>query len=446
MIIIVASSLYFVLSLIFGMISTFGVLVYFSVVLLMLTSYAGLPFSSLNMIIAPIRSFLDEFIITLNLILVIVVFFRFLVFKLKLAPSTYIENLGILRFILLFVASLVVFSSSSLFWVYFGYEISLVPIILIIIVWGVYPERMYSGIVIFLYTVFFSFPLIVILLYLNTINCTFILSSFTYIIISTDIIALFSLIVFCSFAVKLPIYGLHYWLPLAHVEAPTFGSILLAGVLLKLGGCGMYRFFTYYNFGIRMYTQVLAILLIGIVVSSLVCCIQSDMKRLVAYSSVVHITSVGVGLLTTLSLGFKRGLIIIVMHGVSSPIMFYIVGEVYEFMSSRLIVLIRGLYFLTPLMFWGITLTFFLTVPVPPVLGFLGEVILFTSLLSLTIKALLVSFVYIFLGVVFNLYWLSSSFGELSTKLVMNLTFASRWLIIYFPILGFICLMLSFIF
>jgi len=166
----------------------------------------------------------------------------------------------------------------------------------------------------------------------------------------------------------------------------------------------MYRFFTYYNFGIRMYTQVLAILLIGIVVSSLVCCIQSDMKRLVAYSSVVHITSVGVGLLTTLSLGFKRGLIIIVMHGVSSPIMFYIVGEVYEFMSSRLIVLIRGLYFLTPLMFWGITLTFFLTVPVPPVLGFLGEVILFTSLLSLTIKALLVSFVYIFLGVVFNLY------------------------------------------
>jgi len=96
---------------------------------------------------------------------------------------------------------------------------------------------------------------------------------------------------------------------------------------------------------------LLVFLLVGIIVSSVVTCIQSDIKRLVAYSSVVHITSVSVGLLLSLFLGYKRALIIMFIHGISSPILFFVVGELYELMGTRSLVFIRGLYLLFPTLF-----------------------------------------------------------------------------------------------
>jgi NADH:ubiquinone oxidoreductase subunit 4 (subunit M) len=199
-----------------------------------------------------------------------------------------------------------------------------------------------------LYTIFFRFPFIGVLLYtyfgLSTLNLTF-LSPY-------PLPLLFSCLIFISFAVKLPVYGLHYWLPLAHVEAPTFGSILLAGILLKLGGCGIYRFFYFIP---SQYSSLLRVLiwvvLIGAIISSLVCCIQSDIKRLIAYSSVVHITSVALVLLFSITISYKRALIIIIMHGISSPLLFFTVGELYDKLGTRSILLIRGLYLFSPVLF-----------------------------------------------------------------------------------------------
>jgi len=180
--------------------------------------------------------------------------------------------------------------------------------------------------------------------------------------------------------------------------------MLLAGILLKLGGCSIYRFLTYHIFSLRLHYIVFSFLLLGIIIASLICCFQSDIKRLIAYSSVVHITRVGLGLVTSLFLGFKSGLLIIVMHGFSSPLIFFMVGEIYDLARTRLILLIRGLYFASPLLFWSIFIIFFLTTPVPPMLSFLGEIMLFTSVLSISLKVLLLVFLYVFFAVLFNLY------------------------------------------
>lgn len=446
MIAVLSTLTYLVFSVLLSSFSYFSFVVILSLSVFYIILYSGLPFISLSMIRTLFSGLVDEYRITLNLILYIVLFMRFVVFKIKRSISRNIESLGIVIFLLLFVSSLVVFRSSRLFWVYFGYEMSLIPIIIIIMVWGAYPERMYSAITMLLYTLFFRFPLMGVILYgyIGGWSFSLVLRSSPY--YHDTFLIICAVVVFCSFAVKLPIYGLHYWLPLAHVEAPTFGRMLLAGVLLKLGGSTIYRFFTYYSFGMSLFSVILSLLFLGMVLSSFVCCFQSDIKRLIAYSSVVHITRVGAGLLTSRFLGFKRGLIIIFMHGFSSPLIFFIVGEVYELIGTRLLLLIRGFYFLSPIMFWGIVITFFLTTPVPPVLAFLGEVILFTSLISVSYKVLILSFIYIFLAVVFNLYWLRTRFGQLLIRSFVSLSISTCWVLIYFPVVGFSLIFLSFLF
>lgn len=158
-----------------------------------------------------------------------------------------------------------------------------------------------------------------------------------------------------SFSVKLPVFGLHFWLPIAHVEAPTFGSIILAGLLLKMGGCGLIRCLPLLEGGVletlREWFRVY--LLAALVFSSLLCLAQRDFKRLVAYSSVVHITVVLSLLCTPSPLSIRVILVLLVTHGLSSPLLFFIVGMVYSIFSTRELPFIRGLLkFLIGFMFF----------------------------------------------------------------------------------------------
>jgi len=188
-----------------------------------------------------------------------------------------------------------------------------------------------------------------------------------------------------SFAVKLPVYGLHYWLPIAHVEAPTFGSIVLAGLLLKIGGCGLLRALPLLTPSIRNLVRgLLGYLIISVIVSSIVTCHQSDFKRLVAYSSVVHITLVVLLVLTPSALSLKALLMLIVFHGLVSPMLFYLVGAIYNAYGTRVIYLLRGLVFLNPLFAFLTTLSFTLAIPVPPFAPFVGEVLLFIASFDLS--------------------------------------------------------------
>lgn len=222
------------------------------------------------------------------------------------------------------------FLVSNLFWFYLMFELRLLPIFVIILFWGGQPERLRAGIYFIAYTIIFSVPLLVMIISTGIIY-------FWWPLYSTP--RLFARVVFIlPFLVKLPVFGLHFWLPKAHVEASTSGSIILARLLLKLGSFGLFRV---------MIIIVLSIFPIIIffcaIVSSIFTIIQVDFKKLVAYSSVTHITFLSVARMTV----NKALLFIIVLfsvaHGWVSSRLFFLVGQSRGVSYSRLGMLLSSI-------------------------------------------------------------------------------------------------------
>ena len=347
--------------------------------------------------------FSDVFSFWLRLLVILVIFSRFLVLF-----SLSSQIIGFM-FIILFLACYGVFSSSDILSLYFCYELSLIPILYIIVCGGVYPDRSLRASYIFIYTSIFSFPFIVYVLYslseLGTVS--FLLLS----CVSWGIRPYVLLVAFITFLVKLPAYGVHFWLPMAHVEAPTYGSIILAGLLLKIGGCGLLRIVRFLNYS-PLINVWMSYLMLRLVISSVVCCLQSDFKRLVAYSSVAHIMVVVVILVISSSIRIQSFIIVIITHGLSSPMLFMLVGISYSLCGSRMLVLYRGFAIVYPILAVFFVICFFLSVPVPPTLSFLGEIQFVFSILNFIPSCILVIFLFVFLGVLYNLLWLGSLFGS----------------------------------
>nr|AYU71302.1 NADH dehydrogenase subunit 4 [Eucnemidae sp. 4 ACP-2013] len=297
--------------------------------------------------------------------------------------SIYLNNLSFNFFMLVMVIILLslflVFCSLNLFIFYFFFEVSMIPTLMMILGWGYQPERLQAGIYMFFYTFLMSLPMLVCLFYMYYNNLSF---NFYFLNFKMDLLLWF-LCFNLVFLVKLPMYFIHLWLPKAHVEAPISGSMILAGVMLKLGGYGMMRFLGIFSSSVQFIgIFLMSISLVGGFYVSLICLSQVDMKSLIAYSSVAHMGLILSGLLTMNFWGYWGCLVMMLGHGLCSCGLFCLANILYERMSSRNLFLSKGMINIMP----SFSLWWFLlsvgNMAAPPSINLLGEIMLISSLMG----------------------------------------------------------------
>src|SRR3990170_4737158 len=278
-------------------------------------------------------------------------------------------------FLLLETGMLGVFLSLDLFLFYIFWEFSLVPMYFLIGLYGG-PRRIYAAIKFFLYTMAGSILMLLAILWLGTTGHTF---SLPDLIANTDIplnIQLWLFLAFAAaFAIKVPMWPLHSWLPDAHVEAPTAGSVILAGVLLKMGSFGFLRFnLSLFPEAARYFVPLMVILgIVAIIYGALVCLAQGDMKRLIAFSSVSHMGFVVLGMFVLNEQGLLGSLLYMINHGLSTGALFLIVGILYERRHTRLIADFGGLSKQLPIFAVFFAIAMFSSIGLPGLNGFIAE-------------------------------------------------------------------------
>jgi len=284
-------------------------------------------------------------------------------------------------FLLLFL--LLTFGSINYLFFYIIFESALIPTLILILGWGYQPERIQAGFYILFYTLFASLPLLVSILRLYWLG-----GRLRYgITLEVSRLGLRGAIWFfatiIAFIVKLPVYIFHLWLPKAHVEAPVAGSMILAGVLLKLGGYGLIRVLPLFRAIRKLYSWVwVGMGILGGAVVRLICFRQVDIKSLIAYSSVAHIGLVLAGLIRFRWWGINGATVVMVGHGLCSSGLFCLANIVYERLGSRSLIINKGLInFIPRLALWWFLLRIG-NIGAPPSLNLLGEINLIISIVG----------------------------------------------------------------
>jgi NADH-quinone oxidoreductase subunit M len=299
---------------------------------------------------------------------------------------------------------------------YIFFEGVLIPMFLVIGVWGG-PRRVYSSFKFFLYTLLGS------VLMLLAILAMFFKAG------TTDIPTLMKysfpvgmqtwlwLAFFASFAVKVPMWPVHTWLPDAHVEAPTAGSVILAGVLLKFGGYGFIRFSLpmFPDATVEFAPLIFTLSVIAVIYTSLVALAQEDMKKLIAYSSVAHMGFVTVGVFTLNVQGIEGGIYQMLSHGIVSAALFLVVGVVYDRLHSRDIATYGGLVYRMPVYALGFMIFMLASVGLPGTGGFVGEILVLVGVFQVNAWVCALIATGVILGAAYMLYlYRRVIFGELT--------------------------------
>lgn len=303
---------------------------------------------------------------------------------------------------------LVTFKINNFLIFYIFFESSLIPTLFLILLWGYQPERLQAGRYMILYTVGASLPLLLTILFLYF--KTFTLHYFIFYTLCYKSTVMLILGLSAAFLVKVPIYGFHLWLPKAHVEAPLRGSMLLAGILLKLGGYGLYilnkiLIFTHLKtlcINLRVWS------LVGGLFSTLLCLRQTDVKALVAYSSISHIRLVVAGLILGTRWGLFRAKVTILAHGLSSSALFILVSLMYKKVKSRRLIFIGGLLSLYPKISFFWFLFRVLNIAAPPSLNLVGEISILPVLYQYSYLLVVLVGCIIFITAAYNIFLYTS--------------------------------------
>nr|YP_010534995.1 NADH dehydrogenase subunit 4 [Epinotia rubiginosana]UYA96962.1 NADH dehydrogenase subunit 4 [Epinotia rubiginosana] len=296
-------------------------------------------------------------------------------FKEKFYISFFLFNI-----IFLMIMLYMTFSVMNLFMFYLFFEGSLIPTLLLIMGWGYQPERIQAGLYLLFYTLFASLPLLLGIFFIfNKGGC--IMVYFLKFLNLNLYLLYFSMIM--AFLVKMPMYFVHLWLPKAHVEAPVSGSMILAGVMLKLGGYGLLRVLIFLQqVGLKFNFIWVIISLVGGFYISLNCFCQVDIKSLIAYSSVAHMSLVIGGIMTMSYWGFMGSYVLMIGHGLCSSGMFCLANINYERLHSRSLFINKGMMNFIPSMslWWFLLLSS--NMAAPPSLNLMGEIMLINSLMG----------------------------------------------------------------
>nr|YP_008593583.1 NADH dehydrogenase subunit 4 [Assurger anzac]BAN83551.1 NADH dehydrogenase subunit 4 [Assurger anzac] len=278
------------------------------------------------------------------------------------------------------------FGATEVIMFYIMFEATLIPTLILITRWGNQAERLNAGTYFLFYTLAGSLPLLVALLLLQNSTGSLSLLTLQYsppLQLTTYADKLWWAGCLLAFLVKMPLYGVHLWLPKAHVEAPIAGSMVLAAVLLKLGGYGMMRMMVVLDPLTKDLSYPFIIFALwGVVMTGSICLRQTDLKSLIAYSSVSHMGLVAGGILIQTPWGFTGALILMIAHGLTSSALFCLANTNYERTHSRTMVLARGLQMVLPLMTAWWFIASLANLALPPLPNLMGELMILTSLFN----------------------------------------------------------------